>query len=288
MRAYVGLAAVVGFLAACGGDSAGKMASDSGMTTDNMKAEPAVVTITASDFTFDAPDTISSGMVTFKLVNNGPELHHAQLMRLSDGKTYADLMEGMKSMQPGSPMPPWIHDVAGPNAPVPGSAWTITENLEPGTYAIMCFIPSPDNVPHMAKGMSRELTVVSNSGAVATAPVSDITVKMSDYAWDVAPVITSGKHMLRIENVATQSHEMLIVKLDAGKVPLDLAKWAEKQVGPPPATPMGGITGMAPGAVVFVPIDLAPGEYGLLCFLPDAKDGKMHTEHGMMKQFTVM
>ena len=33
--------------------------------------------------------------------------------------------------------------------------------------------------------------------------------------------------------------------------------------------------------------DLAPGDYGLICFVPDAKDGKPHLMHGMMKQITV-
>lgn len=31
-----------------------------------------------------------------------------------------------------------------------------------------------------------------------------------------------------------------------------------------------------------------PGEYGMLCFLPDSKDMKPHIMHGMMKQVTVM
>ena len=44
---------------------------------------------------------------------------------------------------------------------------------------------------------------------------------------------------------------------------------------------------MPKGAVVYLPVDLPPGEYGLYCFLPDAKDGKMHLEHGMITQITV-
>jgi hypothetical protein len=44
---------------------------------------------------------------------------------------------------------------------------------------------------------------------------------------------------------------------------------------------------MSNGAVVYVPVDLEPGEYGLYCFLPDAKDGKLHIAHGMMTQLTV-
>ena len=44
---------------------------------------------------------------------------------------------------------------------------------------------------------------------------------------------------------------------------------------------------MSRGDVVYLPVDLEPGEYGLFCFLPDAKDGKPHVAHGMVKQITV-
>jgi hypothetical protein len=42
-----------------------------------------------------------------------------------------------------------------------------------------------------------------------------------------------------------------------------------------------------PGAHAFVDLDLEPGEYGLICFLPDMKDGKPHFHHGMVKKITV-
>ena len=34
-------------------------------------------------------------------------------------------------------------------------------------------------------------------------------------------------------------------------------------------------------------VDLQPGRYGLICFLPDRKDGKQHFEHGMVQEFEV-
>ena len=96
-----------------------------------------------------------------------------------------------------------------------------------------------------------------------------------------------GKHTIRLENLATQDHEMFIVRLEKGKTPADVAQWAENPKGPPPGMPLGGTSGMRKGSVAYVPVDLAPGEYALLCFIPDAKDGKPHYVHGMMKQFTV-
>jgi hypothetical protein len=88
-------------------------------------------------------------------------------------------------------------------------------------------------------------------------------------------------------NDAEQSHEMFMLQLAPGKTAQDFAVWAEKMQGPPPGKPVGGISGMSKGDVVYLPVDLAPGEYGLYCFLPDHKDGKPHIAHGMMQQITV-
>ncbi|HXG70536.1 MAG TPA: hypothetical protein VNJ04_07990 [Gemmatimonadaceae bacterium] len=41
------------------------------------------------------------------------------------------------------------------------------------------------------------------------------------------------------------------------------------------------------GAHGFFRVQITPGEYGLICFLPDVKDGKPHFVHGMVNQFTV-
>ncbi len=286
MRGVVVLAAAVGALSACAGDAA-KPADTTAAAPVATSVEPTVVTITAKDFAYDAPDTISAGVVTLKLVNQGPELHHVQLMRLDDGKTVADLTEGLKQMKPGSPPPPWIHDVAGPNSPIPGGEQSLTQQLEPGNYVIICMIPSADHVPHAMKGMLRALTVVPATGATAPLPTADITVGMTDYAWEVTPAITAGKHVIKLTNSAEQSHEMFIAQLAPGKTVAEMAAWAENPQGPPPGKPIGGISGMPKGGEVYLPVDLTPGEYGLLCFLPDAKDGKPHIAHGMLKQFTV-
>jgi len=281
------LSPICAALACAGGDKAPVAeAAKAAPTVD--AAVPAVVTITAKDYLYEAPDTITSGMVTLKLVNQGTELHHVQLMRIVGGKTYADLTAGMKAMKPDSPMPPWLETVAGPNSPVPGGGeQALTEELTPGAYALICVIPSTDKVPHFAKGMMRSLTVIPASGVAAAAPVADITVAMTDYAWDVQPAITAGKHTIKLTNSAAQAHEMFIIQLAPGKSAGDFLQWEAKQEGPPPGKAMGGISGMAKDGVAYLPVDLPPGNYALLCFLPDAKDGKAHLEHGMIKPFTV-
>jgi hypothetical protein len=51
-----------------------------------------------------------------------------------------------------------------------------------------------------------------------------------------------------------------------------------------PGTIHGGGSGVEPNRHVLIDVDLPPGDYGLLCFLPDSKDGKPHYEHGMAKE----
>lgn len=271
-------------IAACSG---GEQQPAAGSPADAAAGSPPEVTIVATDFAYQAPDTIEGGMVTLKLVNQGQTYHHVQLVRLLDGKTYGDLVEGLKQMQPGAPPPPWIEEVVGPNTPDPGGESRLTRELTPGNYALICFIDTPDKVPHVAKGMTKSLTVVAPTGAVAAAPTADVTIQMTDYAWKTTPALTAGKHVIRLENLAEQPHEMFILKLDEGKTKEDLIAWGASLQGRAPGTAMGGATGQRKGDVAYLPVDLAPGKYLLVCFLPDAKDGKLHLEHGMIEELTV-
>src|SRR6478736_314045 len=72
-----------------------------------------IAVVHGKDFSFDAPDSVTAGWTTFHFVNDGPGLHHAQLVRLDSGKTVADLEAALKT--PGQP-PRWIVEVGGPNA----------------------------------------------------------------------------------------------------------------------------------------------------------------------------
>jgi uncharacterized cupredoxin-like copper-binding protein len=247
------------------------------------RPKPHVVTVVARDYTFEAPDTVAAGTITFHLMNEGKELHHIWLAKLAPGKTMADVHAALASQ---GPPPSWITDIGGPNAPAPGASSEGTVTLEPGDYLLLCFIPSPDGTPHVMKGMVKPLTVTpSNEGAAE--PTADVTMRLVDYAFDLSTPITAGKHVIRIENAAAQPHEVLVAKLEPGKTAMQLAQWAEHPDGPPPGIPLGGATGLKQGRHMFVTMNFEPGRYALLCFVPDAKDGKAHVLHGMVKEFTV-
>ncbi len=241
------------------------------------------LTITASDFSYAAPEETPAGLTTIRLVNQGPSMHHVQLVRLADGKRLDDLLAALK----GEAFPEWATVAGGPAPPEVGKVSTGIQMLEPGTYALLCFIPSPDGMPHVMKGMSRELRVVGPSPAASKEPEADAVVKLVDYDFELSAPLTPGRSVLRVENAGPQPHEIAIVRLNPGTTPEQIAAWGMKQEGPMPGTIHGGVSGIMPGTHVFVELDLPPGDYGLLCFLPDAKDGKPHFVHGMAKRTTV-
>ncbi|MBA3316506.1 MAG: hypothetical protein H0T50_00240 [Gemmatimonadales bacterium] len=242
-----------------------------------------VLTITARDYAFDAPAQIPAGITTIRLVNQGPALHHVQLMKLGEGKRLADFLTALKGERP----PTWATPAGGPAPPEVGSTSTSIQALEPGTYALICFIPAADGMPHVMKGMSRELEVVEASRPAGPEPEADLVVTLKDYDFELSRPLTAGKHTIRIDNAGAQPHEIAIVRMNAGKKPLDFTAWGMKPVGPPPGTVHGGLSAIMPKTHSFIEVDLPPGDYGLLCFLPDAKDGKPHFEHGMAKQTKV-
>ena len=248
-------------------------------------AAPATVTVTAKDFAFEAPAQIPAGAVTLELKNQGTEVHQAMLVKLDQGKTAKDVVAAMK--QHGPP-PAWMKWVGGPNAAAPGGQVNATSVLEPGHYAYLCVIPSPDGVPHLAKGMVRTFEVTSApSGAAQKLPETDVTVRLKDYDFEFSQPLAAGKQRIMVENAGPQVHEFVMVKLAPGKTVQDFASWAETMKGPPPAMPVGGIGALENGMRASFTTDLTAGDYGLICFIPDSKDGKMHLVHGMMKSIKV-
>lgn len=238
--------------------------------------------VTASDYTFDAPEQIPAGLTTIRLINKGPSLHHVELIKFDQGKTLPDFLAALRA---GGP-PSWASMIGGPNVPEFGDSSTAIVTLDPGSYAIACFIPGTDGVPHLMKGMAHMLTVAGPATS-SPEPVADLTAKLTDYDFQFSQPLTAGHHVIRVENDGPQVHEVTIVRLERGKTAMDVAKWSEKMVGPPPGAVHGGLSGIMPGEHMYIVIDLPAGEYGLICFFQDMHDGKPHYAHGMIKTITV-
>ena len=252
-----------------------------------------VVTVHAKDFAFDIPKSIPAGPTTFRLVNDGKEFHHLSIIKLEQGKTIADFGEAMKAGHP----PEWAVAYGGPNAAVPGQTIAATIDMEPGNYVVVCFIPSPgEQTPHAAKGMIAPLTVtaggVAQAGAAATEsmedPKPDLHLVMKEYGYQFSKPVAAGKHTIHVMNEGAQDHEAVMLKMSPGKHLADFNQWATGGMqGPPPATTVDGMAGLAKGRTGVFSVDFTPGTYAIICFVGDKNDGKPHSEHGMTVEFEV-
>jgi len=284
-----------GALAACAVKEAPNTATtDSGAASSTATTTPAaapaanVVHIVAKDYSYDSPDQIPAGLTTLHLMNQGKEVHQAQLLKLTGGKTYNDFTTALKAAKPDAPPPPWVVPLGGPNAAPPGGTAAATSTLEPGNYALVCFIPAADGIPHVMKGMSRGLVVTAATGAVAAEPTPTTDLTLSDYKFAFSSPLKSGENVIRVDNTAGQPHEVVLFKLLPGKTMKDFEAWLPvSDKAPPPAAPLGGIVGQVKGQHAFFTVNLDPGDYVLVCFLPDAKDGKPHFTHGMVQALKI-
>jgi hypothetical protein len=260
-------------------------ASTESATAPASAPSPNVVTYIARDYGFEGPAQIPAGVTMFRLDNQGKELHHLVIVRLDEGRTYDSLLAALR--KPGPP-PPWMHFVGGPNAADPGTTSNATHRLAMGHYAIVCVIPSADGVPHMAKGMTAPLEVVAPSGPPARDLAADVTIKLTDYAFELSKPLEAGSQLVQVDNAGPQPHEVVVLRLAPGKTVKDIERWEKGgEKGAPPVSAIGGIAPMeAKGSGLFT-LDLTPGEYALVCFVPDGKDGKAHLMHGMVKPITV-
>jgi uncharacterized cupredoxin-like copper-binding protein len=252
-----------------------------------------VVTVHAKEFAFIAPASIAAGTTTFRLVNDGKEVHQISILQLAKGKTLVDYAAAMKANKPA----PWAVGVGGPNAAGPGQTIDATVTLEAGNYVLVCWVPSPGApVPHMAKGMIQPLTVtapgsVTQAGAsVSYLPESapDVHLELFDYGFKFSKPLTAGKHTIHVMNIGTQEHEAALVKLAPGKSMKDFDAWLVSGMkGPAPADPAPGMAGLGKGRTGSFDTNLTAGRYGVICWIPDAKDGKPHSMHGMVQEITV-
>jgi uncharacterized cupredoxin-like copper-binding protein len=276
------LLALAAIVAACGQSAA---TNPSGTPTATQSIPK--MTITTKDFAFDMPESISTGYVDVMVVNNGAEVHQAQLVRLNNGVTLDQFKEALKK-GPQAALP-LVTAAGGISAVKPSQSQEITLNLAQGQYVALCFIAGKDNVPHTEKGMIKPFTVTgpSNVGQVS-APKADVDVVMKDFTFGLPSTLKSGPLTYKVTNEGLQPHEMAMMKLAPGQTIDDVkAALQSPSGGPPPGDFVGGAGALAPGSSAWLRMSLEPGNYVVVCFVPDPASGKAHAELGMITPFTV-
>lgn len=167
-RSLFRLAVAVFFLAtACAGEEAPRPVE----TQPPAQTEPADLTITATDFDFALPTSVSAGAYDFTLINRGKQPHHAQFYRLAQGVSFEEFREAVLS-NPEFRLDLPVDLVAGPPTAgvlanvAPGERDNERGELERGVYAVACSVRDIElgtgkgsGSAHHALGMVAEVQV---------------------------------------------------------------------------------------------------------------------------------
>lgn len=167
------LAVAVMVFAACGDDSdsgtdAGgndqgqEEPADSPEEDDSPEEEGGETTFTAVDFGFQGPTSLPAGKVSLTLENEGTEPHEMIVIGFEEGKTLEDALAFIKKQGVEGDPPSWAKPAGAVAPPIkPGETGQGEAELQPGAYALLCFVESKANggQPHVALGMAAPLTV---------------------------------------------------------------------------------------------------------------------------------
>lgn len=128
------------------------------------------VEIIAAEMYFEAPDDLASGPQIWNVVNLGQQPHHLILSSVPEGTTEEQIMELAMSFM-GPPASPEASPVAAASPVATALSFEDVQDvfyttvisgehfnmyaldLEPGTYAMICFLPDPSGTPHVMLGM---------------------------------------------------------------------------------------------------------------------------------------
>ncbi len=258
-------------------------------TPDVSNQTPATsIDVSAADFSFDVSNkVVAAGRVPVKLHNNGSEPHQVMILRLHDGVTIDQYLSAAHSDEGAAGS--LIDNAGGVNIVDPGASATGYADLRPGSYALVCYIPSADHVGHLHKGMVAELTVperAANAQVAAPTALGDIVLQDFNFTLPPQGIGTPGTY--RIVNHGAQAHEFVVMRIDDGKTLNDVIPYLQAGFqGDKPLTFAGGSGGVEPGQAGYADLALSPGQYVAMCFITDPASHKHHAELGMILPFTV-
>lgn len=230
---------------------------------------------------------LHAGLVRLRLANDGRMDHEAQLTRLHAGVSVAEFRHVLKTAGEGAALA--LVDFTGGAAPVaPHGTQTTYQKLIPGNYLLLCLVIGPDGIPHLMKGMYHPLTVTGRAGPVRPPSRVQGTITAHDMTYTL-PAVIHGHGLYRFRDTdRADVHELAIVRLHAKATRADVIAWFRRPAGPPPFTSAGGFGAIPPGANGWFLLNLTPGHYAALCYVPDDKAPHLpHAAMGMVDTFTI-
>lgn len=286
-------AAVLAAVTVAGAATAGAAVMNESHPGQAPAARTHTVDVSATDYTFgiDTHGRVPAGLVELRLANHGAADHQALLARLHQGVTTAQFEQALKSS--GTAAFGLADFAGGAGTAAAGSSQVTVQALQGGQYVVLCLVAGPDRIPHLMKGMIAAFAIqgrLSQAQLAALRPQGHVagSITARDMTYQL-PASVNGHGLYRFTDTdASDIHELGIIRLKPGVTAADVIAWAKSPAGPPPFTAAGGFGAVPPANGGWLRLNLAPGHYAAICFVPD--DAAPHASHaamGMVVPFTV-
>jgi hypothetical protein len=126
-----------------------------------------------------------------------------------------------------------------------------------------------------------------DAGAEATLEVRVFTVRAKEFAFDMPKSIPAGPTTFRLVNDGKEFHHLSLIKLEQGKTLADFVEAVKGGKPPEWAVAVGGPNAAIPGQTIAATMNLEPGEYVAICFIPSPGEQAPHAMKGMIAPLTV-
>lgn len=228
-----------------------------------------VVDVAAGEYFFRAPDSIPAGLTTFRLRSLGGG-HGAWVVRLDRGHGVAELVAAERA----GVKTPWAHNLGGPAFPARNGSANATLVLEPGEYALICYVEGRETrgVPHYQLGMFHRLVVLPSPRTPGALPRPDVVVTMVDSAFRFSAPLRAGRRVIRVVNAGTVGHEFKLLRVLPGHTGAESLAWKPGSGAPPADEEFASVATLPPGGAVTTTLVLDAGEYTLFC-VPQLRHG---------------
>ena len=106
---------------------------------------------------------------------------------------------------------------------------------------------------------------------------------MREFAYDHPAVAPSGRVVVKVDNVGSLTHQLVLVRVPEELPPLAEQLRSDTRQA---VDTIANLIDRPAGSNSIIAVDLEPGRYGLVCFLRDA-EGLQHHARGMSSEFRV-
>jgi hypothetical protein len=228
--------------------------------------------------TFAVPDSVKGGVVEIEFTSSVEGEHSAQLVRAEDGHAPSEAIAAAQAWgEKGKPLPDWVAIAGGSGDVREGESVTVTQELPAGRYV----------VADLASNATAEFEV-TGAGGGGQVEAGNAVIEASEYAFE-SRGLKAGSGDVVFDNVGREPHFVAAIGLRPGSTLAEARRFFETEKGRPPIDESRSFsTAVVDGGIrQSVALDLEPGKYVLLCFVPDREGGPPHVAKGMISEATV-